>query len=111
MEEGGDVLIYSPGAQPIYGYGTDFLPPRLISVVKNQGEDSDENGIAKIGGTPCWLQDEEFTPGMSYVLQINSSRLNKAVPSHKGILVGGIGTLLLGRLDGEVQGRFIVQTT
>ncbi|QQZ37966.1 hypothetical protein [Pseudomonas sp. SK2] len=111
MEEGGDVLIYSPGAQPIYGYGTDFLPPRLISVVKNQGEDSDENGIAKIGGTPCWLQDEEFTPGMSYALQINSSRLNKAVPSHKGILVGGIGTLLLGRLDGEVQGRFIVQTT
>lgn len=111
IEEGGEVLIYSPGEQAVHGAGEAPILPKLIAVVENEGEDSEENGIAKVGGVPCWLQDDELRGGMYYALQINSSRLNTAAPSHKGVLVGGIGILLLGEQEGEVKGKFIVQTT
>ncbi|MDF9619096.1 hypothetical protein P5705_15725 [Pseudomonas entomophila] len=111
MEDGGEVLIYAPGDHVVSGGGEEISPAKLIMVVENAGEDSDENGVAKIGGVPCWLQDEEDTEGLSFALQINSSRLNKAAPSHKGILVGGLGILMIGEREGRVEGRFIVQTT
>jgi uncharacterized protein YwqG len=111
MEEGGAVLIYSPGEHLVNKYSEAILPPKLIVAVTNPSEDSEENGIAKIGGVPCWLQDEDLSDEMSFVLQINSSRLNKAAPSHKGILVGGIGILLLSGGESELKGKFVVQTT
>lgn len=111
MEDGGEVLIYAPGDHVVSGGREEISPAKLIMVVENAGEDSDENGIAKIGGVPCWLQDEGAIEGLSYALQINSSRLNKVAPSHKGILVGGLGVLMVGERDGRVEGRFIVQAT
>lgn len=111
MEDGGEVLIYTLGDHVVSGGGEEISPAKLIMVVENAGEDSDENGVAKIGGVPCWLQDEEDAEGLSFALQINSSRLNKAAPSHKGILVGGLGVLMIGEREGRVDGRFIVQTT
>lgn len=111
MEDGGEVIIYIPGDHVVSGGGEEISPAKLIVVVENAGEDSDENGVAKIGGVPCWLQDEEDTEGLSFALQINNSRLNKAAPSHKGILAGGLGVLMIGEREGKVEGRFIVQTT
>lgn len=95
MQEGGKVLAYRPAARQVDGYGQPITPARRIEVVENPGQDSDENGLAKIAGIPAWIQDQETRPGLNYVLQINNSRLNSAAQEHKGILVGGACYLLL----------------
>jgi hypothetical protein len=112
MSEGGVALAYQPSNISVDGYGSPILPPKLIDIVQNISEDSEENGVAKIGGIPAWVQNEEKRNEMIYVLQLNNSRLNKAAPTHKSILVGGVGYLLLksqlGHEDAEA-GAFIIQ--
>lgn len=114
MQEGGKVLAYRPAARQVDGYGQPITPARRIEVVENPGQDSDENGLAKIAGIPAWIQDQETRPGLNYVLQINNSRLNRAAPGHKGILVGGTGYLLLKQgIDDEdlTAGVLIIQSS
>ncbi|KWU24870.1 hypothetical protein GJG85_23460 [Burkholderia sp. MS389] len=114
MSEGGVALAYRPSNISVDRYGSPILPPKRIDVVQNPADDSEENGIAKIAGIPAWVQDEEERDGMIYVLQLNNSRLNKAAPTHKSILVGGVGYLLLkSDLDheGPDAGVFIIQTS
>ncbi|MFJ2319276.1 MULTISPECIES: hypothetical protein [unclassified Pseudomonas] len=51
---------------------------------------------------------------MTYVLQINNSRLNKAALSHKSIFVGDMGYILLkSNIVGEdlLAGEFVIQTS
>ena len=114
MSEGGVALAYRPSNISVDRYGSPILPPKRIDVVQNPADDSEENGIAKIAGIPAWVQDEEERDGMIYVLQLNHPRLNKAAPTHKSILVGGVGYLLLkSDLDheGPDAGVFIIQTS
>lgn len=114
MNEGGVAVAYKPAHTARDGYGTPIAPHRLINVVNNAADDSEDNGTAKIAGIPAWLQDEEVRNGMIYVLQVNNSRLNKAAPTHKSILVGGTGYLLLRMgICGEdhAAGVFVIQTS
>lgn len=113
INEGGIALAYRPGDVPVDGYGNPIAPAKLISVVDNPADYSEENGIAKIAGLTAWVQDEGARDGMIYVLQINNSRLNKAA-THKSILVGGIGYLLLKNeiVDNDLHaGDFVIQTS
>ncbi|RYC48441.1 hypothetical protein DEH81_01015 [Pectobacterium zantedeschiae] len=114
MDEGGKVLAYFPTNQPLGRYDSPIIPSQRITLLQNPNDDSDENGIAKIAGIPAWIQDEESHEDLIYILQINHSRLNKAAPSHKGILVGGMGYLLLkkGIKSEDLQaGKWIIQTS
>ncbi|NNA03334.1 DUF1963 domain-containing protein [Pseudomonas lundensis] len=114
MTEGGKIIAYVPSGEPVDGYGDPILPVRWISVFKNPGEDSDENGIAKISGIPSWIQDEEVHGDLKYILQINNSRLNKAAPSHKSIFIGGGGFLLLKsniNCEDLMAGKLVIQTS
>lgn len=109
---GGRVIAYAPH-EP--GADSTTLPfePRLITTAAASIPDDADNGIAKIGGTPAWLQDD-CAEGREFILQINSSRLNRAAPTHRGILVGGMGYLLLERnipAPSMDCGRFVIQTT
>lgn len=112
LNDGGKVIAYFPSKTHSSTY-KPTLDSSLILVIDNPENDSPDNGIAKIGGTPSWLQDEEDTK-LEFILQINNSRLNKSAPKHRGILVGGIGYLFLKNYitdkDQEV-GSFIIQTT
>lgn len=111
--EGGKVIAYTPSGESVDGYGEPIIPARKIRVFENQNEDSDENGIAKISGIPSWIQEDEAREDLKYILQINNSRLNKAVPSHKSIFVGGSGFLLLKsniNCEDLVAGKFVIQT-
>jgi len=108
------VFAYYPGATPINGAGEHIDQPKIITIVENPNPDSPENGVAKIGGFPAWIQDEVLNDNLAYVLQINNSRLNKAIPTHKSILVGGFGYLLLKpNIKGAdyEAGKFIIQTS
>ncbi|MBN3041812.1 DUF1963 domain-containing protein [Pectobacterium brasiliense] len=114
MNEGGKVLAYIPTNQPLEHHGNPIIPSRRITLLQNPNDDSDENGITKVAGITAWIQDEESHEDLNYILQINNSRLNKAVPSHKGILVGGMGYLLLKkRINGEdlQAGKWIIQAS
>lgn len=114
MNEGGVAVAYKPAHTTRDGYGTPIASHRLIKVVDNAADDSEDNGIAKIAGIPAWLQDEEVRNGMTYVLQVNNSRLNKAAPTHKSVLVGGTGYLLLRKGicgDDRAAGVFVIQTS
>lgn len=109
---GGRVIAYAP-----HEPGTDSaappFDPRLITTATASIPDYVENGIAKIGGIPAWLQDD-CSDGREFILQINGSRLNRAAPTHRGILVGGMGYLLLDRNIPSPSmdcGRFVIQTT
>lgn len=93
LNEGGKVIAYTPCKTHSNTF-SPVLDSYLISIKENPEDDSPDNGIAKLGGTPSWLQ-EEYETNQIFILQINSSRLNKSASSHKGILVGGIGYLLL----------------
>ncbi|MCX2683935.1 hypothetical protein OO306_00045 [Pseudomonas sp. DCB_AW] len=112
LNEGGKVLAYPPCKI----HSSTFNPAlesHLISIVENPEIDTSDNGIAKIGGIPSWLQDKEET-NLKFILQINNSRLNKSAPNHKGILVGGIGYLLLKKEiieQDQAAGSFVIQTT
>lgn len=111
--EGGKVIAYTPSGEPVDGYGEPIIPARKISVFENPNEDSDENGIAKISGIPSWIQEDEARGDLKYILQINNSRLNKAVPSHKSIFVGGSGFLLLKsniNCEDIMAGKLVIQT-
>jgi hypothetical protein len=108
------VLAYHPCATSVCGNGEHIDQQKIITIVENPNPDSEENGIAKIGGIPAWIQDEEAYENMEYVLQISNSRLNKAVPTHKSILVGGCGYLMLKRnirSEDSEAGKFPIQTS
>lgn len=112
LNEGGKVIAYFPCKSHSSIY-KPTLDSSLISVIDNPENDTRDNGIAKIGGIPSWLQDEENTT-LEFILQINNSRLNKSAPKHKGILVGGMGYLFLKREitnQDQEAGSFIIQTT
>ncbi|MDN8011334.1 hypothetical protein QZN06_22385 [Burkholderia multivorans] len=114
MTDGGVALAYRPSNIAEDRHGSSIFPPKLIHVVQNSADDSEENGAAKIAGVPAWMQDEEARGEMIYVLQLNNSRLNKAAPSHKSILAGGVGYLLLKRELGQEDadaGVFTIQTS
>lgn len=114
MTEGGKVIAYRPAIKQVSGYKDSIISPKKIISIENSREDSDENGLAKIGGIPSWLQDDESSESLSYILQINNSRLNKAYPDHKSILIGGIGYLLLKKniLKEDLSaGKFLIQTS
>lgn len=114
MNESGRVLAYRPSDRQVDGYGKPISPSLLITAIENTGEDSDENGVAKIAGIPAWIQDDESRDDLTYVLQINNSRLNKAAPSHKSIFVGGMGYLLLkSNIVNEdlLAGELVIQTS
>lgn len=114
MNEGGKVLAYRPSNRQVDGYGKPIFPSLLITAIENTSEDSDENGVAKIAGIPAWIQDDESRDDLTYVLQINNSRLNKAAPSHKSIFVGGMGYLLLKRniVDEDLlAGELVIQVS
>ncbi|MGZ0785429.1 hypothetical protein ACXM5X_20975 [Pseudomonas saponiphila] len=87
---------------------------RWEAIATQCGEDSDEDGLAKIAGIPAWIQGQETRPGLNHVLQINNSRLTRAAQEHKGILVGGAGYLLLKQgIDDEdlMAGALIIQSS
>ncbi|CAH0142608.1 MULTISPECIES: DUF1963 domain-containing protein [Stenotrophomonas] len=112
IQAGGRVIAYVPHA---LGARSAALPfdPCLINTDAASIPDDAQNGIAKIGGIPTWLQDD-CSEGREFILQINSSRLNRAAPTHRGILVGGMGYLLLERnipAPSMDCGRFVIQTT
>lgn len=114
MTEGGKVIAYKPSVLKMGAYADPITPSKKITVFENPNEDSNENGIAKIGGIPAWIQDDENLKTLDYALQINSSRLNKAAPYHKGILVGGIGYLMLKKnipCQDIDAGKFLIQTS
>jgi hypothetical protein len=114
MNDGGVALAYRPSNSDVDKSGFPIASPKLIEVVENPADDSEENGIAKIAGFPAWVQDAEEREGMIYVLQLNNSRLNRVAPTHKSILVGGVGYLLLKEeLDREdaCAGVFVIQTS
>lgn len=109
---GGRVIAYAPH-EPGADSAAPPFDPRLITTATASIPDDVENGIAKIGGIPAWLQDD-CTDGREFILQINGSRLNRAAPTHRGILVGGMGYLLLDRNISSPSmdcGRFVIQTT
>ena len=92
---GGRVIAYAPH-EPGADSAMLSFEPRLITTAAARISDDADNGIAKIGGIPAWLQDD-CAEGREFVLQINGSRLNRAAPTHPGILAGGMGYLLLDR--------------
>lgn len=109
---GGRVIAYAPH-EPGADSATLPFEPRLITTAAVSILDDADNGIAKIGGTPAWLQDD-CAEGREFILQINGSRLNRAAPTHRGILAGGMGYLLLERnirAPSMDCGRFVIQTT
>ncbi|MBH1392873.1 DUF1963 domain-containing protein [Stenotrophomonas maltophilia] len=109
---GGRVIAYAPH-EPGADSAAPSFDPRLITTATASIPDDVENGITKIGGIPAWLQDD-CTDGREFILQINGSRLNRAAPTHRGILVGGMGYLLLDRNISSPSmdcGRFVIQTT
>lgn len=113
MNEGGKVIAYEPTKHPRNEHQNPITHSCQIIAHSNPGNDSDENGVAKIGGIPAWLQEEDSS-GLIYALQINNSRLNKATPTHKGIFVGGIGYLLLkSKIPNQdtSAGTLVIQTT
>jgi len=113
MNEGGKIIAYEPTKHSRNEHQNPITHSCQIFANSNPGNDSEENGVAKIGGIPAWLQEEDNS-GLTYVLQINNSRLNKAIPTHKGILVGGIGYLLLkSKITNQdtSAGIFVIQTT
>lgn len=112
LQAGGRVIAHLPSDHSVSSAKHAFTP-RLISTEAIPAPDSADNGIAKIGGIPAWLQ-EHSAEGEEFILQINSSRLNRAAPTHRGILVGGMGYLLLDRNIPSPStdcGRFVIQTT
>lgn len=109
---GGRVIAYAPHEPGADSSALSF-EPRLITTAAASIPDDADNGIAKIGGTPAWLQDD-CVEGREFILQINGSRLNRAALTHRGILAGGMGYLLLDRNIQSAStncGRFVIQTT
>jgi hypothetical protein len=113
MNEGGKVIAYQPSDTDRNEYDSPPLPRLSIKVTENPDTDSSQNGTSKINGLPCWIQDEELG-GLNYVLQIDEIDLDNAVPTHKAILVGGLGYLLLKEripMKDMEAGQFVIQTS
>lgn len=65
-----------------------------IGAEKTNEQDSSTNGISKVGGVPCWIQDDESN-GLIYFMQIDEYDLDALFPDHRGLFAGGMGYLLL----------------
>ncbi len=113
MNEGGKVIAYQPSDTDRTEYEHPPLPRLSIKVTTNLEADSSQNGTSKINGLPCWIQDEELR-ALNYILQINELDLDNAAPTHKAILVGGLGYLLLKEyisMKDREAGSFAIQTS
>ncbi|EOW2137013.1 DUF1963 domain-containing protein [Stenotrophomonas sp. GD03908] len=112
MNHGGRVIAHCPGHEPTVSPCAP-IGPRRICAGTAVAEREALHGTSQIGGQPCWLQDDE-SEGQAFVLQFDEFDLDRAAPTHRGILVGGMGYLLL---DRNIQtastncGRFVIQTT
>lgn len=112
MDQGGRVVVHWSGHEPRDSPCAPIGPLRICAgMVLSEGETP--HGTSKIGGRPYWLQDDE-SGDQAFVLQFDDFDLDKAAPTHQGILVGGMGYLLL---DRNIQTastncrRFVIQTT
>lgn len=112
MNHGGCVIAHWPGDAPTTSPCAPIGPLRITA-----GTPMDEreapHGSSKIGGRPYWLQDDE-SEDQAFVLQLDDFDLDTAAPTHRGILLGGMGYLLLDRNIPSPSmdcGRFVIQTT
>jgi len=112
MNHGGCVIAHWPGDAPTTSSCAPIGPLRITA-----GTPMDErealHGSSKMGGRPCWLQDDELED-QAFVLQLDDFDLDTAAPTHRGILLGGMGYLLLDRnipAPSVDCGRFVIQTT
>ncbi|WP_201174149.1 hypothetical protein [Pseudomonas sp. S31] len=84
-----------------------------IGAQETDEQDSSANGISKIGGIPCWIQDDESN-GLFYFMQIDEYDLDTLFPDHRGLFAGGMGYLLLApniSANGFEAGRLKIQTS
>jgi len=112
MNHGGRVIAHSPGHEQATSCCAPIGPLRICAGTA-MAEGEAPHGSSKIGGQPYWLQDDE-SEGQAFVLQFDEFDLDKAAPTHRGILAGGMGYLLLDRNIQSAStncGRFVIQTT
>lgn len=112
MNQGGRVIAHWPGHEPRDSPCAPIGPLRICAGTA-MAEDQAPHGSSKIGGRPYWLQDDE-TEDLAFVLQFDAFDLDTAAPTHRGILIGGMGYLLLGRNIPSPSmdcGRLVIQTT
>ncbi|MFI8572991.1 DUF1963 domain-containing protein [Stenotrophomonas bentonitica] len=112
MNHGGRVIAHWPGHEQATSCCAPIGPLRICAGTA-MAEGETPHGSSKIGGQPYWLQDDE-SEGQAFVLQFDEFDLDKAAPTHRGILAGGMGYLLLDRNIQSAStncGRFVIQTT
>jgi len=112
MNHGGRVIAHWPGHEQATSCCVPIGPLRICAGTA-MAEGEAPHGSSKIGGQPYWLQDDE-SEGQAFVLQFDEFDLDKAAPTHRGILAGGMGYLLLDRNIQSAStncGRFVIQTT
>ncbi|MGV6484512.1 DUF1963 domain-containing protein [Stenotrophomonas lactitubi] len=112
MSHGGRVIAHWPEREPTPSPCAPIGPLHICAGTA-VAEGEAPHGGSKIGGRPYWLQDDD-SEGQVFVLQFDEFDLDKAAPTHRGILVGGMGYLLLDRNIPSPStncGRFVIQTT
>ncbi|UEX16860.1 DUF1963 domain-containing protein [Stenotrophomonas sp. SI-NJAU-1] len=112
MNHGGRVIAHWLGREQATSCCA-LIGPLRICAGTAMAEGEAPHGSSKIGGRPFWLQDDE-SEGQAFVLQFDEFDLDKAAPTHRGILAGGMGYLLLDRNIQSAStscGRFVIQTT
>jgi len=112
MDQGGRVIAHCPGHAPRASPCEPIGPLRICAGAAT-AEGEAPHGSSKIGGRPHWLQDDE-SEDLAFVLQFDAFDLDTAAPTHRGILIGGMGYLLLDRNIPSPSmdcGRFVIQTT
>lgn len=65
-----------------------------IGAEETNEPDSSANGVSKVGGIPCWIQDDESN-GLVFFMQIDEYDLDALFPDHRGLFAGGMSYLLL----------------
>ncbi|GMR26505.1 hypothetical protein STENOSP10_07240 [Stenotrophomonas sepilia] len=112
MSHGGRAIAHWPWHEPTVSPCVP-IGPRRICAGTAMDERGALQGTSQIGGRPCWQQDDE-SEGQAFILQFDEFDLDRAAPTHRGILVGGMGYLLLDRNIPSPSmdcGRFVIQTT
>ncbi|MDV3514750.1 DUF1963 domain-containing protein [Stenotrophomonas sp. C1657] len=112
MNQGGRVIAHWPGHERTASPCPPIGPLRICAgAPMAEGQAAHES--SKLGGRPYWLQDEE-SEDLTFVLQFDAFDLDSSAPTHRGILIGGMGYLLLDRNIRSPSmdcGRFVIQTT
>src|SRR6185437_4193688 len=112
MNHGGRVIAHWPGHERTASPCPPIGPLRICAGAP-MAEGQAPHESSKLGGRPYWLQDEE-SEDLALVLQFDAFDLDRAAPTHRGILIGGMGYLLLDRNIRSPSmdcGRFVIQTT